>query len=105
MINPTAMATIRLLIDCRITEPEMFLNRSARVFEMSDSSRPALRLRKADLARLILPTNCPRTMVGPDRSPALIHLKAAMQTPQAELAQGVTPPISWFSRRKAPASS
>jgi hypothetical protein len=35
MINPTAMATIRRLIDCRMTEPEIFLNLSVRVFEMS----------------------------------------------------------------------
>jgi hypothetical protein len=35
MINPTAMETIRLLIDCRMTEPEIFLNLSVRVLEMS----------------------------------------------------------------------
>ena len=35
MINPTAMATIRLLIDCLITDPENFFRLRVRIFEMS----------------------------------------------------------------------
>ena len=34
MIKPTAMATIRLLIDCLIIDPENFLKRSVSVLEM-----------------------------------------------------------------------
>jgi hypothetical protein len=34
MINPTAMATIRLLIDCLITDPENFFRLRVTVFEM-----------------------------------------------------------------------
>jgi len=35
MINPAATATIRLLIDCLITDPENFFRLRVRVFEMS----------------------------------------------------------------------
>jgi hypothetical protein len=34
-INPAAMATIRLLIDCLITDPENLFRLRVKVFEMS----------------------------------------------------------------------
>jgi hypothetical protein len=85
-INPTAMATIRLLIDCLIIDPDNFFKFCrVRVLEMAfpPPERPTDLLRDPHL----ISTFCRDSIIQPERSPALIHPNPNFAVPQIRVGQ------------------